>query len=103
VDSYAKEMEDSDFHHGCPVATVALEASSTSPVLRKVCEGIFSEWESLLAARLERDGFEAKEAQRFASVILSALEGAMILCRTRKNTAPLKWVAEHLTALLAAK
>src|SRR5262245_59605394 len=28
VESYAREMEHSEFHHGCPIATVALEAST---------------------------------------------------------------------------
>lgn len=102
VDSYAREMEESDFRHGCPIATVALEASTTSPVLREVCAGIFAEWEGLLSARLEKDGFSKKEARKMAGVILSALEGAMILCRTRRSTEPLKWVAEMLVAAVAA-
>ncbi len=102
VESYAKEMEASDFHHGCPVATVALEAAATSPALRQVCETIFALWEDLLAARLERDGIVPKRARRLAAVTLSALEGAMILCRTRRTTEPLRWVAEHLTASLEA-
>jgi TetR/AcrR family transcriptional repressor of lmrAB and yxaGH operons len=101
VDSYAREMRDSDFHHGCPVATVALEASTTSPLLREVCARIFGEWEDLLERRLVRDGLKPREARRFAGVILSALEGAMIVSRARRDTEPLEWVAQHLTAALA--
>ena len=101
VESYAHEMEESNFHHGCPVATVALEASTTSAAIREVCEQVFGEWEDLLAKRLERDGFRKKEARKFASVILSALEGAMILCRARRTTEPLRCVADHLTSALA--
>ena len=100
---YAREMEDSRFHHGCPIATVALEASTTSESIRGVCAAVFAEWEALLAARLQEDGFTKREAQKLGAVILSALEGAMILCRARRSTEPLKWVAEHLTATLAAR
>lgn len=100
VDSYAREMEDSGFHHGCPIATVALEASTTSPAIREVCEKVFDEWEDLLSERLVRDGFSKKEARKLGAVILSALEGAMILCRARRSTEPLKWVAEHLAGSL---
>jgi TetR/AcrR family transcriptional repressor of lmrAB and yxaGH operons len=100
VDSYAKEMRDSDFHHGDPVATVALEAASTSAALREVCASAFGEWQELLAARLRQDGKPDKEARKLASVILSALEGAMILCRAERSTDPLKWVAEHLASVL---
>jgi TetR/AcrR family transcriptional repressor of lmrAB and yxaGH operons len=98
---YAKEMKASDFHHGCPIATVALEAAATSPAIREVCAAVFGEWEGLLAQRLERDGFERREARRLAVVILSLLEGAMILCRTRRTTAPLRYVADYLAASLA--
>jgi TetR/AcrR family transcriptional repressor of lmrAB and yxaGH operons len=103
VGVYAKEMRDSDFHHGCPVATVALEAATTSPAIRDVCASVFGEWEDLLARRLERDGVARKEARRFAVVSLSLLEGAMILCRARRTTAPLRDVAEHLAASLGAR
>jgi TetR/AcrR family transcriptional repressor of lmrAB and yxaGH operons len=98
---YANEMKASNFHHGCPIATVALEAATTSPAIRDVCAAVFGQWEDLLARRLERDGLGRKEARKFAVVILSLLEGAMILCRTRRTTAPLRDVAEHLASSLA--
>ncbi len=100
VDSYAKEMEDSNFHHGCPIATVALEAATTSEPIREVCAGVFAEWEALLTARLETDGWTKRDARKHAAVILSALEGAMVLSRARRSTEPLRWVAEHLVASL---
>ncbi len=100
VESYARQMEESGFHHGCPIATVALEASTKSEPLREVCAAVFAEWEGLLAARLEQDGVGRRDARRQAAVILSALEGAMILCRARRSTEPLRWVAAHLVAAL---
>jgi TetR/AcrR family transcriptional repressor of lmrAB and yxaGH operons len=101
VASYAREMEASDFRHGCPIATVALEAATVSRPIREVCATIFAEWENVLAARLERDGFVRKAARKLAVITLSLLEGAMILCRARKTTEPLRDVAEHLAGLLA--
>lgn len=97
---YGKEMEESDFHHGCPIATVALEAAATSRTLREVCVQVFAQWEDLLTRRLERDGLARAAARKLAVVILSLLEGAMILCRTRRTTRPLRQVAEHITASL---
>ena len=98
---YAKEMQASDFHHGCPIATVALEASATSPAIRDVCAAVFGQWEDLLAKRLERDGVAKGEARKLAVVILSLLEGAMILSRTRRTTTPLRDVAEHIAGWLS--
>jgi TetR/AcrR family transcriptional repressor of lmrAB and yxaGH operons len=102
VESYAQEMEASGFRHGCPIATVALEASTTSEPIRRVCERVFTEWESMLAARLVQDGFGKRRAEKLATVILSALEGAMVLCRARRSTKPLVHVAEHLVWVLGA-
>jgi TetR/AcrR family transcriptional repressor of lmrAB and yxaGH operons len=101
VASYANEMETSDFHHGCPIATVALEAAAVSPPIREVCATVFAEWEDLLSARLERDGFDRRRARKLAVITLSSLEGAMILSRARKSTSPLRDVAEHLAGVLA--
>jgi len=100
---YAKEMEASAFHHGCPIATVALEAATTSPAIREVCAAVFGAWEDLLAQRMERDGFGKKDARKYAVVTLSLLEGAMILCRARRTTRPLRDVAEHLAESLRGK
>lgn len=102
VESYAREMRESDFRHGCPIATVALEASTTSEPIRAVCAEVFGEWEALLAQRLEQDGFGKKPARKLAAVILSALEGAMILSRSRRSTEPLEHVAEHLAATVSS-
>jgi TetR/AcrR family transcriptional repressor of lmrAB and yxaGH operons len=96
--SYAKEMRDSDFHHGSPIATVALEAASTSPTIREVCANVFAEWEALLTARLLRDGVIPREAGKLAVVILSSIEGAMILSRARKSTKPIEHVADALVS-----
>jgi TetR/AcrR family transcriptional repressor of lmrAB and yxaGH operons len=95
---YGEELAASRFLHGDPIATVALEAAATSPALRTVCAGIFTQWERLLADRLRLDGFSPAKARSFAVVILSLLEGAMILCRTHQTTAPLKDVSRHLAA-----
>jgi TetR/AcrR family transcriptional repressor of lmrAB and yxaGH operons len=99
---YAKEMRTSGFHHGCPIATVALEASTTSPAIRTVCAAVFGQWEDLLARRMERDGYARRDARRYAVLTLSLLEGAMILCRARRTTRPLHDVGAHLAEVLTA-
>ena len=49
----------SDFTEGCPIATVALEASGSSDSIRVASDAVFASWESAIAAppggtRLER-------------------------------------------------
>src|SRR5262245_58133826 len=46
TEAYAKEVRDSDFQRGCPVANAAMDAAASSPVIRQVCDEIFSSWEA---------------------------------------------------------
>jgi TetR/AcrR family transcriptional repressor of lmrAB and yxaGH operons len=101
VEAYAEEIRESDYRRGCPVGNVAMDAAATSPALRQVCDEAFSAWTSLIAGRLEAEGRTAAEAASLADFVVSALEGALILCRARRSTAPLAAVAARLEAMLA--
>jgi AcrR family transcriptional regulator len=101
VESYAEGIRQSDYQRGCPVANVAMDAAATSPAIRQVCEGIFNGWAALIARRLERDGFTAKEAGALADLVISSLEGALILCRARRSIEPLEGIAELIEKMLA--
>jgi len=100
VDMFAGEMRRSDFEQGCPVATVTLEATPESEALRVVCEEAYNEWESLIAARLEEDGFSRRRAAQLATLTLSTVEGALLLSRARRNSEPLETIRELLVPLL---
>ena len=46
-----------------------------------------------------RDGMPAPDAERRALLVLSAIEGALILARARQDGSPLSAVREELRAL----
>jgi AcrR family transcriptional regulator len=98
--AWVEDVRLSDFQHGCPVGNVAMDAASTTPALRTVCNEIFSEWQGLISARLVRDGVAPKEADSMAEFLVSALEGALILCRARRSTEPLERVADRIGTML---
>ncbi len=98
-DFVARELETSGFEAGCPVATVTLEASSKS-ALHAVCAGYFEQWRKFVEGMLVEGGIETKRAVGFSTVMLSAIEGAMLICRARKSTEPLEQVRDALTAML---
>ncbi len=85
----ADALERSDFADGCPVATAALEAASTSDRLRGAAAEVFEFWTNEAAARIEADGVEAVRARAIATFALAAFEGAILLARTSRSTAPL--------------
>ena len=99
--AYAEEIRQADFERGCPVGNVAMDAAATSPTLRQVCDEIFSGWAELIARRLEREGHKTGEAAALAQFVISAVEGALILCRASRSTQPLEGIAARLERMLA--
>lgn len=93
----------SDFSEGSPLATVALEASSTSLRVRETCAQHYAAWQALLCRRLESVGLSTSRAQALATTLLSAIEGALVLCRIHRSTAPLEEVAATLAHALAGE
>jgi TetR/AcrR family transcriptional repressor of lmrAB and yxaGH operons len=98
---FVQELEESDFRSGCPVATVALEASADSPEVRSACDGAYGAWLAGLTAAFESWRIPQARAGELAMVALSMLEGALLLCKVQRDTAALRTVADQLAELLA--
>ena len=99
----AASLEHTDFELGCPIATVALETAAASPQLAGACAAGFERWLAAIGAGLERDGHLAGDAGELAVLVLSALEGALILARASRDTGPIHRVAARLRPLLERK
>jgi AcrR family transcriptional regulator len=77
----AEALAATDFQDACPITTVALEVASTDEVLRRATAEVFEAWTAALAERVgDRDR---------ALAVLSALEGAFVLCRATRSTEPM--------------
>lgn len=85
----AEDLVASGFENGCPIATVALEASGTSEAVRKTCAAQFGNWERLIAEKLVTEGLPRAMAEAAGTFVLGAVEGAMMLSRVRRDPAPL--------------
>jgi TetR/AcrR family transcriptional repressor of lmrAB and yxaGH operons len=89
-----------DFREGCPVATVALDAAAQSEPIRAACAGVYDSWQELVAQHLRAAGLP--DADGLATMLVAAVEGAILLARTRRDITPLHAVGTHLRALLTA-
>jgi AcrR family transcriptional regulator len=90
----------SDFAEGCPVGNTALEVSVGSPAVRAACDRAFREWEEVIANGLVADGIAPADATVLATFILSTFEGALLVARARRDTAPMAEAAEQLASLV---
>jgi AcrR family transcriptional regulator len=95
---WAAGLRDSDFAAGCPVAAVALDAELT-PVARQAAGDAFERWEDLLAGAFGQHGATPERARSLATLAVAAIEGAVILSRAHRSTAPLERVAEELAQI----
>ena len=86
----ADTLRDTDYDDACPIATVALEVASTSEPLREATAEVFESWIVGLAARFEAAGLSPETSRELSVAMLSALEGAFVLCRAQRNTEALE-------------
>jgi TetR/AcrR family transcriptional repressor of lmrAB and yxaGH operons len=94
----AAGLEATEYECGCPIATVALDSAATSNPIAAAASGAFGDWTARLAAWLDAAG--VPDADGEAMLVLAALEGALILSRARRDTAPLITVGDRLAAHL---
>ena len=92
---------EADPRDGCPVAPTALDAAGVSEELRLAAAAAFDRWAGAFEQALRRSR-DAATAAAQARVLLSAIEGALLLDRTSHGTSHLKALRDALPALLAA-
>jgi TetR/AcrR family transcriptional regulator, lmrAB and yxaGH operons repressor len=73
---------------GCPVAAAAL-ARPEDPQLAAAATASFRSWEMPIAAALLDEGAGRKDAEDFAGLVVSTVEGALIRARAAGSTDPL--------------
>jgi AcrR family transcriptional regulator len=94
----AVSVRESDYADACPIATVALEVSSTSEPLRKACADVFESWVDGATARLVEAGLTRKRSRELAFSLIAALEGAFVLSRALRSTEPIDVAGASMTA-----
>jgi hypothetical protein len=98
----ADTMRESDFADACPIATIALEISSSSDTMRVACDEVFRSWITGMTAVFVRGGVPADRAEPLATQWLALLEGAFIFCRAARNTDALEEAGRAAAALVRA-
>ncbi|MFK4270267.1 TetR/AcrR family transcriptional regulator [Streptomyces milbemycinicus] len=93
-------LVESGFRAGCPIVAVAVETNDDAPHLARSAGAVFARWQEALAALLVRHGLPEARGSRLAAFIIAAVEGAVIMCRAERSTAPLEAAAAEIHDLL---
>lgn len=100
LDLFTQHLIASDFRHGCPVATVALDAAGESEQIRAACVTAYDSWRAAIVDFLVRQGIDRDRAPGLAVTVLAAVEGALLLAKTHRDLAPLRQVGADLRLLI---
>jgi len=97
--TWLKLLRRSDYGAGCPVVAASLEGAR-SPGAREAAGEAFTRWEELLARALEPHLRSPARASSLATLVISSVEGAVVLARATRSLEPLERVARELEQLL---
>jgi AcrR family transcriptional regulator len=103
VDLWERSLMDSDFAAGCPVLAAAVGSGVDEQQLTSLAGVIFDRWREATTQAFVRDGFDPAGAASLAAVTISALEGAVVLCRASRSLKPLHDVANQVEFLIKAR
>lgn len=94
-------LVDGDYELGCPVAAAATAGPEHDGVVSAAGD-VFTSWNADLAGAFVRGGMTPATARSFASLVVSAVEGALVQARATRSTQPFDDVAKQLTVLAKA-
>jgi AcrR family transcriptional regulator len=98
----AETLRETDYADACPIATVALEVSSTDEELRRACADVFAAWIAGGTERFAAEGISHDLARRLVIQMLAGLEGAFVLSRALRDTEPVELAGEASVAAIEA-
>jgi AcrR family transcriptional regulator len=101
--SYREQLVASDFRAGCPVVAVAVEAGEPDSDLPEHAAAAFARWAASLEKRLVADGVAADRADELATLVIAAVEGALVMARAGRDTKPLDTIHDQVRALVEAE
>lgn len=96
----AAHLAETDYEDACPIATIALEVSSTSEVLRQACAKVFDSWIAAGCERFGTAGLSTEAVRELTITFLAALEGGFVLARALRSPEPLLVSGERVAQLV---
>jgi TetR/AcrR family transcriptional repressor of lmrAB and yxaGH operons len=97
-EAFARRVEESEFQKSCAVGAVTLDLAADAEPLRLVLAGIFEAWRGVIARHFQMSG--PREAESFAGLVLTAIEGAHIRARAERSGAPFREAGHWLSRLV---
>ncbi|OCB58314.1 TetR family transcriptional regulator [Mycobacterium vulneris] len=95
-------LEETDYGCACPIATIALEVANNDELMRTAAGDAFESWLAVLEQRFATAGMATDRARDVAVEILCLIEGAVLLSRTKRSSAPMHTAGRAAVNAVAA-
>jgi AcrR family transcriptional regulator len=100
VRQWIDEYESIGFGAGCPLAAATVDCADTVASTRTAIAAAFAAWRAPVADALAGMGVPRRRSPGLATLMISALEGAILLARAEQDVDPLRTVSRELGPLL---
>lgn len=97
----ARELSESDYTFGCPVAAIVLDRPDVESELARTCQAAFDEWTRMYRDALVAAGLPSARAGSLALTVLASLEGALLMARSEQSAVPVEEVGAEVSAFIA--
>ncbi|MBT3166429.1 TetR/AcrR family transcriptional regulator [Streptomyces sp. Vc74B-19] len=102
VRQWTDEYEAGGFDGGCPVAAATVDCARTADSTREAAEAAFTRWTGAVAGALADMGVPRERSAPLATLMISSLEGAILIARAERSVRALTTAARELGPLLDA-
>jgi AcrR family transcriptional regulator len=102
VRQWTDEYEADGFAGGCPVAAATIDCAESTESTREAASAAFATWTGPVAQALADMGVPGRRAGDLATLMISSLEGALLIARAERDIRALTTVARELGPLLDA-
>jgi AcrR family transcriptional regulator len=101
VDRPRKRLVRTGYEMSCPLVGMIAGGDADSPELETAIREAFGTWTTAIERELGEKGFPPEKAGRLASLLVSSIEGAIVVARAKQSPQPLVDVSRSIPALVA--
>ncbi|MFF3328868.1 TetR family transcriptional regulator C-terminal domain-containing protein [Streptomyces sp. NPDC002888] len=102
VRQWTDEYETTGFAGGCPVAAATVDCAESTESTREAASAAFATWTGPVSRALAEMGVPQTRTEPLATLMISSIEGAILIARAEQDTRALTTVSRELGALLDA-
>lgn len=92
-------LKSTEFTAGCPIAAAAY-GGHDAPDARDRAATVFTRWRDIIQAQLVASGADEEDARSIATVVIAAIEGAVVMSLAQRSTIALDEVHTQLMILM---